>query len=260
MPKVSALTSIYSSEKYLDGYIKNVKKQNFTDFDVHIDLNKPSEFEHIKLTNFSKSYEKVNLTISESLKSMSASWNNCILNSDSEYICLWNVDDKRTKNSLRIMSEALDNNNEVDIIYGHYYKTRNYKNIYGKLVDMSKSTHLLKVGMILGPFFMFRRKLIEKSGYFDEQLFSGADYDFAMRILSHGKAMYLKKNLGYFLDEGLGASTRPDSKQAVERTLVELRYGIRVLDTSLVERAMTEYDVQNIVVNNQKFLAKNFIT
>ena len=80
---------------------------------------------------------------------MSASWNNCILNSDSEYICLWNVDDKRTKNSLRIMSEALDNNNEVDIIYGHYYKTRNYKNIYGKLVDMSKSTHLLKVGMIL---------------------------------------------------------------------------------------------------------------
>jgi len=260
MPKVSALTSIYKSEKYLDGFIKNVKKQNFKDFDVHIDLNKPSKLELKKFTHFSKSLERVNLTVSESLKSMSSSWNSCILNSDSEYICLWNVDDKRSKNSLRIMSEALDRNNNVDIVYGHYYRTRKYKNIYGKLVDASKSTHLLKVGMILGPFFMFRRRLIEKAGYFDEQLYSGADYDFAMRILSHGKAMYLKKNLGYFLDEGLGASTRPNSKQAIERTVVELRYGIRVLDTSLIKSAKAEYDIQNIIVNNQKFLSKKFIT
>ena len=260
MPKVSVLTSVYKSEKYLDGYIKNLSKQKFKDFDVHIDLNKPSNFERSKLISFSQNSKNIKLTVSESLKSMSASWNSCILNSDSEYICLWNVDDKRTRNSLRIMSEALDKNKGVDIIYGHYYKTRNYKNIYGKLQDMSTSTHLLKVGMILGPFFMFRRKLIEKAGYFDEQLYSGADYDFAMRILCHGKAMYLKKILGYFLDEGLGASTRPNSKQAVERTLVELRYGIRVLDTSLIESASKEYDVQNIIVNNQKFLVKKFIT
>ena len=260
MPKVSAITSIYKSEKYLEGYIKNVSKQKFKDFEVHIDLNKPSEFERSKLSKFSKYNEKVKLNISESLKSMSASWNTCILNSNSEYICLWNVDDQRSKNSLKVMSEALDSNENIDIVYGHYYKIRNYKKIFGKLVDMSKSEHLLKVGMILGPFFMFRRTLIEKAGYFDEQLVSGADYDFAMRILNHGKALYLKKNLGYFLDEGLGASTRPNSKQAIERTLVELRYGIRVLDESLIKDAKAQYDLENVIFKNQKFLAKNFLT
>ena len=260
MPKVSAITSIYKSEKYLEGYIKNVSKQKFKDFEVHIDLNKPSEFERSKLSKFSKYNEKVKLNISESLKSMSASWNTCILNSNSEYICLWNVDDQRSKNSLKVMSEALDLNENIDIVYGHYYKIRNYKKIFGKLVDMSKSEHLLKVGMILGPFFMFRRTLIEKAGYFDEQLVSGADYDFAMRILNHGKALYLKKNLGYFLDEGLGASTRPNSKQAIERTLVELRYGIRVLDESLIKDAKAQYDLENVIFKNQKFLAKNFLT
>jgi len=34
--------------------------------------------------------------------------------------------------------------------------------------------------MILGPFFMFRKSIIEKSGVFDEQLIQGADYDLIM--------------------------------------------------------------------------------
>lgn len=259
MPKVSALTSIYKSDKYLEGYIRNVKKQKFEDFDIHIDLNIPSKKELEKFTHFSKSSKKVNLNVSKKLRSMSESWNRCIINSDSEYICLWNVDDKRSKNSLKIMSEVLDNDKNIDIVYGHYYKTSNYNSVFGKLVDMSNNSHLLKIGMILGPFFMFRRSLIKKAGYFDEQLLSGADYDFAIRILNNGRAKYIKKNLGYFLDEGLGASTRPQSKQAIERTLVELRYGIRVLDHSLTERASQEYDVENIFFNNQKFKAKQFL-
>ena len=126
MPKVSAITSIYKSEKYLEGYIKNVGKQKFKDFEVHIDLNKPSEFERSKLSNFSKNNEKVKLNISESLKSMSASWNTCILNSNSEYICLWNVDDQRSKNSLKVMSDALDTNKDIDIVlHGHTHRYRN---------------------------------------------------------------------------------------------------------------------------------------
>ena len=83
---------------------------------------------------------------------MSASWNTCILNSNSEYICLWNVDDQRSKNSLKVMSEALDSNENIDIVYGHYYKIRNYKKIFGKLVDMSKRT-FVKSGNDFRTFF-----------------------------------------------------------------------------------------------------------
>ena len=77
---------------------------------------------------------------------------------------------------------------------------------------------------------MFRRELLDKSGLFDEQLFSGADYDFALRILNFGNAKYIKENLGYFLDEGMGASTKPNSKQEIERTVIELRHNIRILN------------------------------
>ncbi len=51
-------------------------------------------------------------------------------------------------------------------------------------------------GMILGPFFMVRRTLLDKTGWFDEQLKSGADFDLAMRMARCGKGMHIPMFLG----------------------------------------------------------------
>jgi GT2 family glycosyltransferase len=80
--------------------------------------------------------------------------------------------------------------------------------------------------MIFGPFIMFRKSALEKSGMFDEQLVSGADYDLSIRLAFNGKAVRTNGLLGYYLNEGKGASTRPNSKQRLDRTAIELRYGI----------------------------------
>ena len=261
MPKVTVLTSVYKSEKYIDGFLTNVRKQKFDNFQVNIEINEPSNEELNVINTHSEKYKVdklINLGISEKLQTMSTSWNNCINNSDSEYICIWNVDDQRTKNSLKYMSDTLDVKKDIDIVYGHYYKVNKFKKKRGKLVDMSGQENLLRVGMIIGPFFMFRRSILAKSGLFDEQLYSGADYDFAMRILSFGKSYYIHKNLGYFLDEGLGASTRPNSKQEIERTVVELRYGIRVINKNLIIPASKQYDIKSLLFNNKKYNVKDY--
>ena len=57
--------------------------------------------------------------------------------------------------------------------------------------------------------------------------------------------------LGYYLNEGQGQSTKPDSKQPIERTVVELRYNVRVLEPHLVSKTR-EYDVMNITVDEEK--------
>jgi glycosyltransferase involved in cell wall biosynthesis len=260
MSKVTVLTSVYKSDKYLEGFLKNVKKQVFKDFEISMEINNPTENELKILSNFTKKNKVINLQVSKEVIPMSQSWNNCINNSTGEYICIWNVDDQRTRNSIKVMAKTLDKNQDIDIVYGHYYKVRNFKSKRGKLVDASKQEHLIKKGMILGPFFMFRRKLLTNSGLFDEQLFSGADYDFALRILNYGKAMYIKKNLGYFLDEGLGASTRPNSKQEIERTVVELRYSLKVLNKDIVKKAKQMYDIDNIYFENRKYSKNRFLS
>ena len=59
------------------------------------------------------------------------------------------------------------------------------------------------------------------------------------------------------MNEGLGQSTKPDSKQPLERTVIELRYGIRVLEPQLVPYTQT-YDVENIIVDEEKIPVSNF--
>ena len=57
--------------------------------------------------------------------------------------------------------------------------------------------------------------------------------------------------LGYYLNEGLGQSTKPNTKQPIERTVIELRYNVRVLEPHLVSQTR-EYDVMNITVDEEK--------
>ena len=70
--------------------------------------------------------------------------------------------------------------------------------------------------------------------------------------------MHLPVNLGYYLNEGLGQSTKPNSKQPLERTVIELRYNIKVLEPNLVPQTRA-YDVQNIIVDEKKIPVANLI-
>ena len=92
------------------------------------------------------------------------SMNKCIENSTGEYLCIWNVDDLRTPNSIEVMAKALDEKKDVDIVIGKYIIVNKFKSKKGNIIDESKRSHseFLR-GMLLGPFFMFRKSLIEKS-------------------------------------------------------------------------------------------------
>jgi len=185
--------------------------------------------------------------------------NRCIKESSGEYLCIWNVDDLRTPNSIEIMSKVLDENPEVDFVYGNYIVVNKFNSSgTGYLVDESNKEHLLKKGMILGPFFMFRKSAIEKSGMFDEQLVSGADFDLALRLAMNGNGKHIPEILGFYLNEGLGASTKPNSKQPLERTVIELRYGLNVIDSNLIAEAK-KYDIDHIKIDNNLYKKELFI-
>ena len=132
-----------------------------------------------------------------------------------------------------------------------FWSISNFKSRKGKYVDQSGRENELKKSMILGPFFMFRRKVLNSVGKFDEKLLSGADFDFAMRLARNCKGYHVNSNLGYYLDEGKGLSTNSSSLQELERTVVELRYGLNVLDNNLIDNAISNYQIDKIFFNNE---------
>ena len=256
MTKVSTITPCYNMSKYMKGFLDNLSTQTHKDLEIVLDHNEPTDEEINLVEDYNKEHDNIFHIKVEGLDPIGISMNRCIEFASGDYLCIWNVDDLRTPDSIEVMAKALDDNPDVDFVYGNYTIVSNFGSTQGQYVDETGREDELTTGMILGPFFMFRKSIIEKSGVFDEQLIQGADYDLALRLAFNGKGLHLPVNLGYYLNEGLGQSTKPDSKQPIERTVIELRYNIRVLEPHLVPETR-EYDVMNIIVDDEKIPVSN---
>ena len=256
MTKVSTITPCYNMSKYMKGFLDNLSTQTHKDLEIVLDHNDPSDEEVKLVEEYNEQYDDILHIKVEGVDPIGTSMNRCIEYATGDYLCIWNVDDLRTPDSIEVMAKALDENPDVDFVYGNYVIVPKFGSTEGQYVDESGREDELTTGMILGPYFMFRKSILEKSGVFDEQLVQGADYDLALRLAFNGKGLHLPINLGYYLNEGLGQSTKPNSKQPVERTVIELRYNIRVLEPHLVPYTRT-YDVENIIVDEEKIPVSN---
>ena len=256
MTKVSTITPCYNMSKYMKGFLDNLSTQTHKDLEIVLDHNDPSDEEVKLVEEYNEQYDNILHIKVEGVDPIGTSMNRCIEYATGDYLCIWNVDDLRTPDSIEVMAKALDENPDVDFVYGNYIIVPKFGSTEGQYVDETGREDELTTGMILGPYFMFRKSILEKSGIFDEQLVQGADYDLALRLAMNGKGLHLPINLGYYLNEGLGQSTKPNSKQPIERTVIELRYNIRVLEPHLVPYTRS-YDVENIIVDEEKIPVSN---
>ena len=256
MTKVSTITPCYNMSKYMKGFLDNLSTQTHKDLEIVLDHNDPSDEEVKLVEEYNEEYDNILHIKVEGVDPIGTSMNRCIEYATGDYLCIWNVDDLRTPDSIEVMAKALDENPDVDFVYGNYVIVPNFGGTEGQYVDETGREDELTTGMILGPYFMFRKSILEKSGVFDEQLVQGADYDLALRLALNGKGLHLPINLGYYLNEGLGQSTKRNSKQPIERTVIELRYNIRVLEPHLVPYTR-EYDIMNIIVDEEKIAVSN---
>ena len=241
----------------MKGFLDNLSTQTHKDLEIVLDHNDPSEEEVKMVEEYNEQHDNILHIKVDGVDPIGTSMNRCIEYATGDYLCIWNVDDLRTPDSIEVMAKALDENPDVDFVYGNYIIVSKFGSVEGQYVDETGREDELTTGMILGPYFMFRKSLLEKSGVFDEQLVQGADYDLALRLAFNAKGLHLPINLGYYLNEGLGQSTKPNSKQPIERTVIELRYNIRVLEPHLVPYTRS-YDVGNIIVDEQKIPVSNF--
>jgi len=183
---------------------------------------------------------------------LAISMNRCIKESTGQYLCIWNVDDLRTPNSLELMAKVLDEHPEIEFTYGDYIIVNQWLKKEGRLITEPEFERQEFIrSMHLGPFYMWRRRASEKIGYFDEQCLQGADYEYAARLAVEYQGKKTHGLLGYYLDEGLGLSTKRATLQPIERTFIELRYGVyRKLDFWYYKRAL-KYDLGQVLEGNK---------
>ena len=249
--KVSIILSLYKCEKYLEKYFENALHQKgVEDIEFSIVHNNPTEREKSIISQYR---DRLNIVYKEvELEPLYKSWNRAILQSSGEYLACWNVDDLREYDSIGKMTELLDSNADIGFIYGDIVIVNEFGKRSGKYINTSEFTKYLgTTGAIGGPFFMWRKSLVDKVGYFDEQFKSGGDFDYTVRLSIFSKGKKMKGVVGYFLHNGSGISTQGSELQILERTVIELRYGIwHKMDINYITDALS-YKINLITENNK---------
>lgn len=259
---VSAISPCFRMKKYLKKFLEELPKQTiFENLEVILDHNEPDEEEIKMIQDFQNKYPNhLKHIIIPKVEPIGVSMNRCIKESTADILTIWNIDDLRTENSLELQYNKIKSNQDSSLVYGDFLIVRAFGSKIGKLVNTKRfSGKEFTRSMIFGPFFMFRKNMCDKVGYFDEQLKSGADFDFCMRLAFATKPIYTDGLLGYYLNEGKGASTRPGSLQVVERTVIEMRYGIYDKVDYNYLPLIHKYSINEIINFGQKMTVDNFV-
>ena len=265
-PMISTLTPCYRGDKYLPTFLEQVPNQTaFDRLEIVIDLNAPSKDELRCVSEFQERYPgHLKYMVRDKVVTYSASWNNCIRAASGEYLAIWNIDDLRTPVSIEAQANYLDENPEIGLVHGKYKVVREFGSTEGRPYrDNEKNTEApvsdASRRFLFGPFYMFRKSLIEKAGYVDEQFRSSADFDHTIRLALNTKFAAVAEYLGYYLNAGLGLSSRSDSPIDIENFVIRMRYGIYDKMWYHYLAASSDYDYYKILNGNEWLPVKNFV-
>ena len=171
-----------------------------------------------------QTYPNIELIISQSDKGVSHNLNEGIKKATGEYIKYLCEDDKLTPLSIELSVMAMEGH---DFIHGNSLILNNNNiSLFVPPVKYPTLAHMIHNNCIHGGTLMYRRDVFERFGYFDEELWTGEEYDFNMMIMSKGAklgycggALYVyrrhdqQKSLGKKANQALRKQTIKQIKQ-----------------------------------------------
>ena len=259
--EVSTISPCYKMGNYLETFLELLPKQTFFNkMEVVLDHNEPIQKEIELVKRFQRKHpNRLKHIIVKKVDPIGVSMNRCINFSKGKYLTIWNIDDLRTDNSIELQYNEIKKK-KIGFVCGNFTNVKKFGSINGKITrNKIFNKNELTQSMLLGPFFMFKKKICKKIGLFDEQLLSGADFDFAIRLALFSKGKMIDKNLGYYLNNQQGASTRKDSLQPLEANFIYMRYGIfHKLDKNNIYKIM-RYNINNFFFNNKKHAVEKYL-
>lgn len=229
-PQLTVLASVYKGEAYLTSYLQQLQEQSlFPAMEIVFVSNVPSAQERNVLHAFQREFPQQVQVLEVPRETLGASWNRAWRAARAPLVAMWNIDDRRLPDSLARQVAALQQHG-WDLCYGDYIAVKSYGETDGvrRTTPPYAAGHFARAFAQGGAFWVLRHKVAEATGYFDEQFRVAADMDFSFRMAVKRLPMgRVDGVLGYFTDAEQGLSTRQGGHEsAVERTAVQLRYGV----------------------------------
>jgi glycosyltransferase involved in cell wall biosynthesis len=193
-----------------------IKQTMFSDIEfIILDCDSP-ENEKQYILPLCEKYPNIIYKRLESDPGLYQSWNIAINMCSSTIIGNWNVDDRKSVNSIELLYNRLLKKSDIDVVYGityvsyianEAYEDNEYNAIYPYLPHSlenllrNNSPHCMP---------LWRKSLHDRFGYFDESYISAADGEFWLRCAFGGAIIELVNHpVGLYYENPLGRSTNP---------------------------------------------------
>ena len=216
--KCSIFCSFYKGEKFIEGYLEDVLKQTiFNDVEfVFLDCDSP-ENEKEYILPLIKKYDNILYHKLEKDPGLYQAWNIAIKLCSSPIIGNWNIDDRKSINSIDILLKRFDKKPSLDVCYGITYVSRianeKYEDNEYDLVYPCAQHSLINLLNNNSPHCMplWKKSLHDRFGYFDESYISAADGEFWLRCAFGGAKLELVNHpVGLYYENPTGRSTNPE--------------------------------------------------
>jgi|SRR5579859_2638403 len=187
-PKVSVVMAVYNGERYLAAAVESILRQSFSDFEFVIVDDGSTDGTPAMLNAWAAQDSRVVLVHNETNRGMAASLNRGLAAARGAYVARQDADDLSEPTRLAEQVPVLDARPEVGLVscWVNLIDGAGQPLAYHPFPDLAGNTQiqaaLLAADCLCHGSVMFRRKLVEQLGSYDEQLEGTEDYDLWLRF------------------------------------------------------------------------------
>jgi glycosyltransferase involved in cell wall biosynthesis len=236
--KISICIPTYNGAIYLKECLDSIYQQTFTDFEIIIcdDCSTDTTVEIIE--SYLKRDYRIQLYKNEVNLGLVGNWNQCIKKANGEWIKFLFQDDYMEPNCISKLMSYTNQDTELIITKRSYILSDNLdlsnKAFYEKNARTLENTNVVRDRNVISSntickvtaknialnflgepsFIMFRKDVVDKIGYFNNELSQICDLDFTLRIATNYGLVYVPEKLSHFRVHENSATFRNTSSKS----------------------------------------------
>jgi glycosyltransferase involved in cell wall biosynthesis len=201
--KVSIISTFHEGEAHLEGFLDDTTKQiEFDKYElIFVDAGSSGKEASI-IKKYMDKYDNISYMRLENRLKPTPCLNMAVKKASGEYLTFGFIDDRRKSNCLAILLNEIENNDNIDLVYGDVLQTDKINETFdknssnGELFEHSRYNFSKEnmVKCVPGPMPLWRKTMHEKVGFFDQEGCNFADdWEMWLRAVDDG-AVFKKIN------------------------------------------------------------------
>lgn len=222
-PTISVVLPVHNGSRYLDQSISSVVGQTCGDWELILVDDASTDDTPSKIAAWTAKDSRIKAIRLDENRKLPGALNEGFRRAAGEFFTWTSDDNWFAPDALARMLEFLDSGPDVDVVYAAYTLVDEAGSPIG--TEPAQPPEELAVYNCVGPCFLFRRRVLEDLGGYDEQLFLAEDYDFWLRASVRFQLQPLTELLYFYRRHGHSLTAQRQqaislaTEEAVERWL-----------------------------------------